>query len=947
MSNKRYLKFLSLFLMLALILVACGGGEEPAADPPSSGSSDSSSSSDSGDSSSDSGSDSDSDSDAGAGLTDLGGGDSDEVAEIRYINWDINQFPAYEECAANFNEANPNINVTVENIGWGDYWTSLQTEMVAGGAADVFTNHLAKYPEFAAKNQILDIQPFVDADGVDTGIYLGQLERLWTRDGARFGLPKDWDTIAVMYDADALEAAGVTVDELNNATWNPQDGGTFTEIMQKLTLDANGNNALSPDFDSSNVVQYGFGTDLPGAGAYGQTQYSHFAASTGWNFVDGLYATEYHYDDPRFIATMDWFQDNLEAGTIAPYEDMASLGSSAAFAAGNIALTTDGSWQIGFYSTIEDKNVGFARLPEGPEGRKSMFNGLADSIWTGTEHPEAAWEWVKYAASPECEALVGTYGVVFPATEEGVNNALAVYEERGIDVSAFTEQALAPGGTFLFPVTDNAAEIADIMSEVMDAIFLLQAEPGDLLSDANERVNATFGDSAGSSGEDAGGAGLDSEDVDGEDDGAMDEDDGAMADGEVAEIRYINWDINQFPAYEECAVNFNAANPNINVTVENIGWGDYWTSLQTEMVAGGAADVFTNHLAKYPEFAEKQQILDIQPFVDADGVDTGIYLGQLEQLWTRDGARFGLPKDWDTIAVIYDADALDAAGVTLDELNSATWNPEDGGTFTEIMKKLTIDANGNNGLSPDFDKDDVVQYGYGTDLPGAGAYGQTQYSHFAASTGWNFVEGLYATEYNYDDPRFIATMQWFQENLEAGFIAPYEDMASLGSSAAFAAGNIALTTDGSWQIGFYSTIDDKNVGFARLPEGPEGRKSMFNGLADSIWTGTEHPEAAWEWVKYAASPECEALVGTYGVVFPATAEGVQNALDVYESRGIDVSAYTDQALEAGGTFLFPVTDNASEIADIMSEIMDAIFLLQADAADLLPDANERVNDTFK
>ena len=768
---------------------------------------------------------------------------------------------------------------------------------------------------------------------------MGELEKLWARDGARFGLPKDWDTIAVIYNGDALAAAGVTVEELNEATWNPEDGGTFTEIMKKLTLDANGNNGLSADFDKDNVVQYGYGTDIPGAGAYGQTQYSMFAASTGWRHVDGLYATAYNYDDPRFIATMEWFQTNLEDGFIAPYEDMASLGSSAAFAAGNTAMTTDGSWQVGFYSTIEGVDVGFARLPIGPEGRTSMFNGLADSIWTGTEHPEEAWEWVKYAASPDCLELVGTYGVVFPATSAGVNNALEVYQSRGIDVSAFTEQALEEGGTFLFPVTDNASEIAEIMSETMDAIFLSQAEPADILPIANDEVNATFGADAGSSGEAESGAGLDEEDVSGEE---------AMVNTDVSgEIRYINWDINQFPAYEECAANFMELYPNITVEVENLGWDDYWNGLQTEMVAGGAADVFTNHLAKYPEFASKGQILDIQPWVERDGVDTSIYLGELEKLWTRDGARFGLPKDWDTIAVIYNGAALEAAGVTVEELNEATWNPEDGGTFTEIMKKLTLDANGNNGLSPDFDKDNVVQYGYGTDIPGAGAYGQTQYSMFAASTGWRHVDGLYATEYNYDDPRFIATMEWFQTNLEDGFIAPYEDMASLGSSAAFAAGNTAMTTDGSWQVGFYSTIEGIDVGFARLPIGPEGRTSMFNGLADSIWTGTEHPEAAWEWVKYAASPECEALVGTYGVVFPATAEGVNNALEVYQSRGVDVSAFTEQALEPGGTFLFPVTDNASEIAEIMSETMDAIFLSQAEPADILPAANEEVNATFE
>ena len=55
---------------------------------------------------------------------------------------------------------------------------------------------------------------------------------------------------------------------------------------------------------------------------------------------------------------------------------------------------------IGFYSTIEDKNMlALLASPLVPKDVKSMFNGLADSIWSGTEHPEEAWEWVKYAAS--------------------------------------------------------------------------------------------------------------------------------------------------------------------------------------------------------------------------------------------------------------------------------------------------------------------------------------------------------------------------------------------------------------------------------------------------------------------------------------------------------------------------------------------------------------------
>ena len=172
------------------------------------------------------------------------------------------------------------------------------------------------------------------------------------------------------------------------------------------------------------------------------------------------------------------------------------------------------------------------------------------------------------------------------------------------------------------------------------------------------------------------------------------------------------------------------------------------------------------------------------------------------------------------------------------------------------MAQLTLDANGNNGLSPDFDKDNVVQYGFTNDWATAAGYGQTSFSVFTASTGWEYNNGLWGDEYYYDDPRFIQTIQWIADLwLEKGYAAPYADVSGLGSFALFQSGKAALTTDGSWMIGSYLGSDFP-VGFGRLPIGPEGRKSMFNGLADSIWVGSEHQEEAWEWVKYLASADC-------------------------------------------------------------------------------------------
>jgi len=411
---------------------------------------------------------------------------------IRYMLWDTNQLPAYEECAAAFEEANPNIDIAIEQLGWDDYWTAITTGFVTGDTPDVFTNHLAKYPEFVALEQLVDIEPLVERDGVDTSIYLEGLAPLWTRDGARYGLPKDWDTVAVVYNASMLEAAGVDPEELNDLDWNSEDGGTFEEMVARLTLDANGNNGLSADFDAENVAQYGF--LYPSSGGFaGQTEWSAFAATTGWHHTNnGVWQEEYFYDDPAFIDAIDWyFSLSLDKSYSPPLAEVQGLGQLAMFQANQGALAIDGSWMIGSYLG-SDFEVGFARLPIGPEGRKSMFNGLADSIWVGTDNVDESWEWVKFLGSSECQMIVGNTGVVFPATLDGAEASLNVRADAGVDVSAFTEQAFEEGGTFLFPITDFGGEIATIMTETMDAIALGEAEAADALPAANAEINELF-----------------------------------------------------------------------------------------------------------------------------------------------------------------------------------------------------------------------------------------------------------------------------------------------------------------------------------------------------------------------------------------------------------------------------------------------------------------------
>lgn len=260
---------------------------------------------------------------------------------IKYQLWDSNQLPAYQAAVEEFMKQNPNIKIEITQLGWDDYWTGLQTEMIGGTAGDVFTDHLSKYLDFANKNLLVDLAPYIQRDHVDTGIYMNSLEKLWqTKDGKTYGLPKDWDTIAIVYNKHLTDAAGVTHDELNNMTWNGKDGGTFETMIRRLSIDANGRNGLDPKFDSKNVKQYGL--VLAHGDDRGQAQWSGLACSTGWTYTDGLYDSNYHYDDPRFINTIKWLKNMQDKEYFAPYTET-SNGSSSVFNSEAAALVFDGS----------------------------------------------------------------------------------------------------------------------------------------------------------------------------------------------------------------------------------------------------------------------------------------------------------------------------------------------------------------------------------------------------------------------------------------------------------------------------------------------------------------------------------------------------------------------------------------------------------------------------
>ena len=421
------------------------------------------------------------------------------------------------------------------------------------------------------------------------------------------------------------------------------------------------------------------------------------------------------------------------------------------------------------------------------------------------------------------------------------------------------------------------------------------------------------------------------------------------ADGEDSvALDYWLWDANQLPAYQSCVDAFEEANPDLQVRVSQYGWDSYWRKLTASFVAGAGPDVFTDHITRYPEFADRGLLLDLTTLAATSDLDADEFQEGLVDLWQgQDGAQYGMPKDFDTVALFYDTNLITEAGLSPEDLDNLDWNPEDGGSFEDVIARLTVDANGVRGDEEGFDPDNVAVYGLASNGSG-GMDGQTQWSWLAGSTGWRFTDAeLWGSEYNFDDPRLQASLEWLFGLVDKGFMAPYEEVGSEPNpQQALGSGRAALSANGSWMLPTYSGLEGIDLGIASLPSGPVGHPvSMYNGLGDSISSQSEHPEEAARLVDFLGSDECQTIVGEAGVVFPARPAGTEAAREAFAEQGLDVSPFLD-LVENQNTLYFPVTQSYGSITAIVTPIMDEIYIGSRDVA-TLTEVNEQVNDMLE
>ncbi|MER7577941.1 extracellular solute-binding protein [Streptomyces sp. NPDC126514] len=393
------------------------------------------------------------------------------------------------------------------------------------------------------------------------------------------------------------------------------------------------------------------------------------------------------------------------------------------------------------------------------------------------------------------------------------------------------------------------------------------------------------------------------------------------------EVSYWLWDSNQLPIYEKCAIAFEKEHPGVDVQISQIGWEFYWNKLTASFIAGTQPDVFTNTPPKHAQFLSLDLLEPLDEFEETSGIENSDYQPGLAATWIgEDGHRYAAPKDWDTVALFYNKEMAREAGLSEEKLNTLTWNPRDGGTFEKAIARLTVDKNGVRGHEPGFDKDNVRTYGLATADAG-GMDGHVQWSPFALANGWYYTdETSQEVRYNYDDPRFQETIDWYFGLAEKGYLPRFEHFSPAnGPEVQVGSGKAATALNGAWMIRTFHNLKGRDIGSVPTPVGPTGKRAtLMNGLGDSLTKKGGKKKAARQWVAHLASDACQRVAGEAGIIFPATAAGTRLAISAYEKEGIDVTAFT-KPLRERSTFGFPVTDFSADVSAMMFPAMQDIY----------------------
>ena len=359
---------------------------------------------------------------------------------------------------------------------------------------------------------------------------------------------------------------------------------------------------------------------------------------------------------------------------------------------------------------------------------------------------------------------------------------------------------------------------------------------------------------------------------------------------------------------------------------------DQATMILTQMVAGNAPDIIGMCCDTLPFWAQKGQLVDMNPLVEKDMTQAQID-DYAKPHWNAFAnphvGRFAMPMYMGTIVLFYNKDMFDAKGVAYPD-NTWAWTVDGNGSYEDAMRKLS-------------EPDNQI---WGARIQD----GMDRLQQKIAGNGGHWVDPNDDLKAAFDQPEALAGLQWLWDRI-------WTDKSVIGdvarekqnSEQLMGNGRIALYESGDWQLSPMVKTATGNYQWdvAEIPKGPVQKNTLITTDGWAIWKGSQGVDQAWAFTQWLQSDEWNELMVSIGLLrpsrislFPKWKELVTKAVPELADKNLDAF---NAAAESGTTLeLFQFNAEAAEIINAARD--KAIRIGDADVSGIFTEAAQKVNE---
>lgn len=379
------------------------------------------------------------------------GGAGTEPAEakgtVEFMYWGGEQKEAMEEIANGFMAEHSNIKVNLTQVPNDQYWTKLLTSIASGApCADVCWINPTYAVSMMNANQLVNVQDLYDSKEIDSANFVQAALNSYTGDdGNLYGVPKDFQTVCLIYNKQLFDDAGLSYPG-NDYTWEQ-----MLSDAQKLTKTENGTTTQWGYVHNASVMSSWFVYCYANGGVLFDKE------ANGGKYIDTEANRQAFQNAADLIFKYGVAPDGSVTAETTPDE---------LFMNGKVAMITYVPSQIANYvSMLGEDAIGIAAFPAMTQ-QATISNNLGYGIPAGTQNLEAAKLFLAYLASregqtPQAEIMIPAYQGIVSKMEE---------DYAGMNFSVYIEAGKYAVGTPVEKVSGNAARKA-VEAEVQNIIF--------------------------------------------------------------------------------------------------------------------------------------------------------------------------------------------------------------------------------------------------------------------------------------------------------------------------------------------------------------------------------------------------------------------------------------------------------------------------------------------